>query len=45
MAYFDENEDKLVAALLISSMLAASVLVVGYLVWTLRRSSRARLSP
>ena len=45
MAYSHGNEDKLVAALLISSMLAASVFVVGYLVRTLRRGSRAGLSP
>jgi len=37
MAYADGNANKLVAALLISSMLVARVLVVGYLVRTLRR--------
>ncbi len=37
LAYSDGNSDKLVAALLISSMLVATVLVVGYLVRTLRR--------
>ena len=36
MAYAGGNADKLVAALLISSMLVASVLMVGYLVRTLR---------
>ena len=37
LAYADGNSNKLVAALLISSMLVATVLVVGYLVRTLRR--------
>ena len=38
-AYADGNATKLVAALLISSMLVATVLVTGYLVRTLRRGA------
>jgi len=45
MTYADGNSNKLVAALLISSMLVATVLVVGYLVRTLRRRQRGQTSP
>ena len=45
MAYAGGNADKLVAALLISSMLVASVVMVGYLVRTLRSGTGQGLRP